>query len=46
MHLKLDYNLVFIITLENMKLYYHLLLKNSFYLFPFIQEKKLYKKYK
>jgi hypothetical protein len=30
MHLKLDYNLAFIITLENMKLYYHMLLKIGF----------------
>jgi hypothetical protein len=35
MHFKLYHNLVFIITLVNMKLFYHLLLKNIFYLFSF-----------
>jgi hypothetical protein len=44
MHLKRSYNLMFIITLENMKLPYHLLCINIFYLFSLVEEKKLYKK--
>jgi hypothetical protein len=41
MHFKLYHNLVFIITLVNMKLCYHLLLKNIFYLFSFGRGKEV-----
>jgi hypothetical protein len=43
MHLKLSYNLMFIITLENMKLHYHLFCKSIFYLFSFSRRKSYIK---